>query len=55
MYQLHFSAPFSASTAKSVHDSVLKTHTPSSHAGVEGPSSPSPIAHAGSPVRAWKA
>src|SRR5215468_10203593 len=48
----HSCLPVRASIAKIVHDSVLSTHTPSSHAGLDGPSSCRSMPHSGLPVPA---
>src|SRR5215467_13180717 len=44
--------PVAASTENTVHDSVLNTHTPWSHTGLEGPSSSMSIDQTGFPVLA---
>src|SRR5213075_718911 len=46
----HFTAPVCASTANVVHDSVLNTQTPCSHALADGPSSLSANANPPAPV-----
>src|SRR5687768_7027829 len=48
-------SPVRASTVNTVHDSVLKTHTPSAHALVDGPSSSRLMPHVGRPVAASNA
>src|SRR5262249_18626721 len=51
----HSCLPVAASTEKTVQDSVLNTHTPWSHTGLEGPSSSMSIDHSALPVLASNA
>ena len=54
-YHDHRCLPVSASTPKIVHENVLKTQMPSSHAGSVGPSSDSRALHRTRPVPASNA